>query len=181
MGKDAMVTYPTETLDPESDDGTMPANVEALAKSVVGHRIVKAAQEPLKAEDADDFGAMMLVLTLDDGRRVSLANHGECCAYTALASFLLHPESVDHIITGVGTTGEFTEWHIYADFGDVLTLSVDWSCGNPFFYGYGFTIQVCDVSGSKLFTSTNFNLQQKMLGIDRRAREIQEMKDAERR
>jgi hypothetical protein len=166
MGKDAMVTYPTETLDPESDDGTMPANVEALAKSVVGHRIVKAAQEPLKAED---------------GRRVSLANHGECCAYTALASFLLHPESVDHIITGVGTTGEFTEWHIYADFGDVLTLSVDWSCGNPFFYGYGFTIQVCDVSGSKLFTSTNFNLQQKMLGIDRRAREIQEMKDAERR
>ena len=43
---------------------------------------------------------------------------------------------------GVGTTGEYTRWHIYADLGDVLELTVGWSCGNPFYYGYGFYIDV---------------------------------------
>jgi hypothetical protein len=56
----------------------------------------------------------------------------------------LHPERVDHIITGVGTTGGYTTWHIYADMGDVLELSVGWSSGNPFYYGYGFDISVVE-------------------------------------
>jgi hypothetical protein len=71
-----------------------------------------------------------------------LVGNGDCCAYTELESFLLHPELVDHIITGVGTTDGYNTWHIYADIGDVLELSVGWSSGNPFYYGYGFDIQV---------------------------------------
>jgi hypothetical protein len=54
---------------------------------------------------------------------------------------------VDHIILGVGTTDGYTTWHVYADAGDVLELAVGWSCGNPFYYGYGFTITVDDGSG----------------------------------
>jgi hypothetical protein len=69
---------------------------------------------------------------------------GDCCAYTELESFLLNPELVDHVITGVGTTDGYQTWHVYADMGDVLKLDVGWSCGNPFYYGYGFTIRVVD-------------------------------------
>jgi hypothetical protein len=51
-----------------------------------------------------------------------------------------------HIITGVGTTDGYATWHIYADMGDVLELSVGWSCGNPFYYGYGFDISVKELT-----------------------------------
>jgi hypothetical protein len=133
--------YPIEELDADEDDGTMPANVATLAQAVVGHRIVKA--EKVEMSSGRWWKAKRgLVLTLDDGTRVTLANDGDCCAYTELDNFLLHPDRVDHIITGVGTTGEYTRWHIYADLGDVLELNVSWSCGNPFYYGYGFWIQV---------------------------------------
>ena len=138
-----MSTYPTEILDDDhEDDGTMPENVAELAAGVVGHRIVKAERGQVKGRYYGTTDA--LILTLDTGRRVSLADTNDCCAFTEVASFLLHPEAVDHIITGVGTTDGYTQWHIYADFGDVLSLSVGWSAGNPFYYGYGFDIQVED-------------------------------------
>jgi hypothetical protein len=66
------------------------------------------------------IGPEQFVITLDDGRRVKLADTSDCCAYTELREFLLHPEAVDHAILGVGTTGDYTTWHIYADFGDVM-------------------------------------------------------------
>lgn len=123
-----MDRYPTEVLDVDSDDGTMSNSVADLADAVIGHRIAGIEQNQ--------------VLVLDDGTRVRLIGGSDCCAYTELESFLLHPEMVDHVITGVGTTDGYTTWHIYADMGDVLELTVAWSCGNPFYYGYGFTIQV---------------------------------------
>ncbi len=110
----------------------MPANVAELEEAVVGHRIVSAGYG-----DNGEF-----VITLDDGSSVELASSGDCCAYTELEEFLLHPDKVDHIIMGVGTTDGYTTWHIYADFGDVMKLTVGWSAGNPFYYGYGFNIQV---------------------------------------
>lgn len=122
-----MVNYPVEELDPNEDDGTMPANVEELASYVVGHRIVSVVGN---------------VITLDNGKTVTLIPGGDCCAYTELEGFLLHPEMVDHIITGVGTTKGYSRWHIYADMGDILELSVGWSAGNPFYYGYGFYTDV---------------------------------------
>lgn len=123
--------YPFEVLGPEDDNGTMPANVAELEQAVVGHRIVGFEQNGASG-----------VITLDSGQRVTLADDGDCCAFTQLESFLLHPDRVDHIITGVGTTGGYTTWHIYADMGDVLELGVGWSPGNPFYYGYGFYINV---------------------------------------
>lgn len=134
--------YPEEYLDPNEDNGTMPENLASLREAVVGRRIVSAEQEEVQGT----YRAMGkgLVITLDDGRKVTLADTEDCCAFTSLDKFLLHPERVDHVITGVGTTDGYTVWHIYADFGDIMELEVGWSCGNPFYYGYGFDIQVID-------------------------------------
>lgn len=136
-----MTSYPVEILGENDDDGTMPNNVAELAGVVVGHRIVSVENTPTK-----QYSLSKTVLTLDDGRRVNLLGELNCCAYTEVKEFLLHPEMVDHVITGVGTTAGYTTWHIYADYGDILELTVDWSCGNPFYYGYGFTIQVEEIS-----------------------------------
>jgi hypothetical protein len=38
--------YPTEVLDEDDDDGTMPANVAELEKVVIGRRIVSAEKRP---------------------------------------------------------------------------------------------------------------------------------------
>ncbi len=135
-----MPTYPTEILDGDTDDGTMPENVADLANAVVGHRIISA--EKRAAQDRYYGTECALILTLDNGKQVELVNTDDCCAHTELESFLLHPESVDHIITGIGTTDSYETWHIYADMGDILELKVGWSCGNPFYYGYGFDIRV---------------------------------------
>lgn len=125
--------YPEETLGPDDDDGTMVDSRDALADAVVGHKIVSV-------EKTGDSGT----ITLDNGKRVRLVGTSECCAFTELEAFLLHPEMVDHVIVGVGTTDQYQTWHVYADAGDVLKLTVDWSCGNPFYYGYGFDITVED-------------------------------------
>jgi hypothetical protein len=132
-----------EVLGPDEDNGTMPENVATLREAVVGQRIVKAEQGEV-GTDGWGYRASRspFVITLDNGKRVELRDSDDCCAYTELSSFLLHPERVDHIITGVGTSGGYTTWHIYADMGDVLELSVGWSSGNPFWYGYGFDISV---------------------------------------
>jgi hypothetical protein len=145
--------YPVETLDAEEDNGTMVENVDELREHVVGHRIVSAEHGTarvvetgwngkLRTRDGDGF-----IITLDNGEKVLLESNYDCCAYTQLESFLLHPEMVDHIITGVGTTDHYETWHIYADLGDVLELKVGWSAGNPFYYGYGFSINVIPIDG----------------------------------
>lgn len=134
-------TYPIEILAADDDDGTMPDNVAKLAADVVGRRIVSAEKDEVATSwGGSGYG---LVLTLDDGTRVEVADTSDCCAYTELKSFFLDPNSIDHVITGVGTTDGFTVWHIYcADYGDLMRLEVGWSCGNPFYYGYGFDISV---------------------------------------
>jgi hypothetical protein len=136
--------YPIEDLDGDyEDDGTMPQNVAELKEAVVGRRIVKAENEEVPGRR---YGKTTgLVLTLDDGKRVMLRDTDDCCAHTYVESFLLHPERIDHAILGVGTTDGYTKWHIYADLGDVLELEVKWSCGNAFYYGYGFDITVEDL------------------------------------
>lgn len=132
------MSYPIEQLDPDYDNGTMPGNVADLSAAVVGHRIVSAVKRRAESWRVPD----RLVLTLDDGTTVTLGETDDCCAFTAIEKFWLDPASVDHIITGVGTTDTYTVWHIYADFGDIMRLDVGWSPGNPFYYGYGFTITV---------------------------------------
>lgn len=135
--------YPTEVLDANDDNGTMPQSLAALEKVVVGHKILRVEtgrvtfENSYGGEDTADT-----VLVLDNGMRVGLVEVSDCCAFTEIENLLLHPESVDHVILGVGTTNGYSKWHIYADFGDVLELNVNWSCGNPFYYGYGFDILV---------------------------------------
>lgn len=136
----AMNNYPVETFEDEDTvdldrliirDETLHDNVVQLEDAVVGHRIVSA--------EATEYGG--LKITLDSGKQVFLSETNECCAYTELENFLLHPDKVDHIITGVGTTNGYTNWHIYADMGDVLELTVGWSAGTSY-YAYGFYITV---------------------------------------
>ncbi len=130
--------YPIEVLDEDKDDGTIVENLATLGSHVIGHRITKAERQ--RREDKCN----VLVLTLDDGTQVELADTGvgSTDGYTSLDAFFLDPASGDHIITGVGSTDGYTVWHIYADWGDILRLELGWSRGNPFYYGYGFDINV---------------------------------------
>ena len=134
--------YPIEVLDEDKDDGTIVENLATLGSHVIGHRITKAERQPREDKYKRHGKQDVLVLTLDDGTQVELADTGDCCAYTSLAAFFLDPASVDHIITGVGSTDGYTVWHIYADWGDILRLELGWSCGNPGYYGYGFDITI---------------------------------------
>jgi hypothetical protein len=136
-----MTSYAPEILDEDDDNGTMPTSRDELAQAVVGHRIVSA----VTVKGGGSYGTDILVLTLDTGAQVRLEEESDCCAYTQVEAFLLHPERVEHVITGVGTTEGFTKWHIYADLGDVMELTVGWSCGNPFYYAYGFGITVTPI------------------------------------
>lgn len=140
--------YPPESLDPNSDDGTIVSNKETFEEQVVGHRIVKAVKSGFE-----------FYLTLDSGRIVKLVNSSDCCAGTWLEKFVRNPEAVDHVITGVGTTEEYTKWHVYADLGDVLTMTVGWTCGNPFYYGYGFEILVKDPVASQTWSADDGTVQ----------------------
>lgn len=135
--------YPEEHLDSDIDDGTMPSSRQELADAVVGHKIVKVEEAVVPG---NYYGrSTATVITLDNGKQVELLSTDDCCAVTEVKSFLLHPDRVDHMIMGVGTTENYDRWHIYADLGDVLELNVNWSPGNPFYYGYGFEIRVRDV------------------------------------
>lgn len=138
--------YPIE--DPDIDEcGRVVQSVEKLTDEVVGHRIVSAEKQKVVNPNRSWYGATeAFVITLDNGKQVQLFNSGDCCAFTELESFLLHPELVDHVILGVGTTDEYRVWHIYADMGDILQLTVGWSYGNPCYYSYGFDIRVVDVT-----------------------------------
>lgn len=139
--------YEVETLDPDEDDGTMVNSKDLLAEAVVGRRIVSVEMNVIPEEGVFHYAwGGCHRITLDNGRRVYMQEESDCCAFTELQAFLLHPDAVNHMITGVGTTDGYTTWHIYADMGDILQLTVGWSAGNPFYYGYGFNIRVVDPS-----------------------------------
>lgn len=136
-----MTNYPVEMLDEDYDDGTMPENVATLSEAVVGHKIASVYLEDPSENDYYSAGKNFII-ELDNGAKVRLKSGGACCAYTELEKFLLNVNYVDHIIAGVGTTDGYNTWHIYADMGDVLELTVGWSAGNTGYYGYGFRIEV---------------------------------------
>ena len=135
--------YPIEELGYDYDDGTMPGRIQELSQAVVGHRIVKVEKDI--PADTPWYSTKATHITLDNGTQVQLIDNGDCCAYTEMEAFLLHADRVDHIITGVGTTDEYNTWHIYADMGDVLELTVGWSAGNAGYYAYGFDLKVVPI------------------------------------
>lgn len=134
--------YKKETAPTEYEDDTLTNNVAHLRDEIVGHKIVSADYELVFHSGCGTEKAF--VITLDNGKKVALHDTDDCCAYTELKTFFLHPDKIDHVITGVGTTGDFDTWHIYADMGDVLELTVGWSEGSGY-YGYGFNIEVQDI------------------------------------
>jgi hypothetical protein len=113
------------------DDGTMPANVEELRNIVVGRRITKV-------ECIGD----LVVLTLDNDTKATLRDTDDCCAYTKMTKVIQHMDHIDHVITDVTADKDYNTWHILADGAAVVELMVDWSPGNPFYYMYGFAIDV---------------------------------------
>lgn len=145
-----MINYPVENLSEDEDDGTMPESRAALEAAVVGHRIVSFEKIEGWTETNERgyprYHQPYHLITLDNGKQVEMEGGGDCCAYTEVEEFLLHADRIDHVITGVGTTDQYNTWHIYADMGDVLELKVGWSCGNPFYYGYGFIVRVKELS-----------------------------------
>lgn len=142
--------YVDPTVDSDEDDGTMPANIAEFADHIIGRRIVKVEPKvtemtrPYRAWPDMTQMATFARLTLDNGKTVQLSDGGDCCAYTDLEEVIQHLPSLDHVITSVTTTDGYTRWHILADMGEVLEFKVDWSCGNPFYYTYGFEIAVTD-------------------------------------
>lgn len=131
----------------ETSDETMQENAKELEDLVVGHRIVAAHVMSRKTKGfnpgypSDEW----FEIVLDNNKRVKLIDSSDCCAYTDLKDFLLNPQDLNHVITGVSTEEGFTKWHIYSDAINVLSLDVEWSEGNPYFYGYGFDIEVEDI------------------------------------
>lgn len=138
--------YPEEDLtggDWAEDDGTMPQNVKDFEKSIIGHRIVKVEKN---VYNPDAWYGPKTIFTLDNGKKVSLVDTNDCCAYTSVEDVILtNLAEVEHAVLGVGTTNGFKTWHIYCSLGDIMQLKVGWSSGNPFYYGYGFEIAVEDV------------------------------------
>ena len=128
--------FPPVSSSYDDDDGTMPKNAEQLAREVVGHRIVSVTK------GQNTYEPYYYELTLDDGRVVELHETSDCCAFTEVREIVEHLPSIDHIITAVRPNSSYTEWHLVADFGAVMTLKVEWSSGNPFYYGYGIDIRV---------------------------------------
>jgi hypothetical protein len=115
----------------DDDDGTMPQNVSAFADAIVGHRITSVIKE-----------GWSTLFTLDTGTVVRLSDQDDCCAYTQMESVLANIAGLDHVITRVEPSEDYSRWHILADFGQVLELNVGWSAGNPFYYTHGFSISV---------------------------------------
>lgn len=137
--------YPPDQLAGYEDDGTMPDNVKDLENILVGRKIIKAETGKRTYNNGwYETNQEGLILTLDNGKEFIVADTNDCCAYTQLESFLLHPENIDHAITGVETQDGYTKWFILADMNHVLDLNVEWSSGNPFYYGYGFEIAVTE-------------------------------------
>ena len=136
------------------DDGTMPDNVSEFADAIVGHRIVKvernktvrtggtAWRERPRTVHAD------VVFTLDTGQMVALAPGGDCCAFTELDDIVGNLADVDHAVTQVKPSPGYDEWYILADYGEMMRMKVGWSPGNPFYYGYGFSIHVIPVEAT---------------------------------
>lgn len=135
--------YPEEILGEDEDNGTMVDSLKNLREAIIGHKIVAVRRGSLKTANYWDIRDGTALL-LDTGQIVWMDEEGDCCAYTSVNKIIERLPSIEHAITGVGTTNGYQTWHIYADLGDVMELDVSWSCGNPFYYGYGFNITVYD-------------------------------------
>jgi len=120
--------YEAETLKEAAED---------LRTAVVGRRIVAVETETLA------YGREQDVLTLDNGKQVTLEGYGDCCAWAG-ADIVGELVQHDNAITSVTTTENGEEWFVYVGAVPVLEFSASASEGSGY-YGYGISINVRDV------------------------------------
>lgn len=130
------MTYDDE-YDQRYESEVMGGCVEELANSVIGRRIVRVE----KVKGAKYHEESGIRLTLDNGDQVNVWDTDDCCAYTQVSDFRFL-ENVDNVITSVTSDDGFEKWFVYAGAVPVLEMDVDWSPGNPYYYGFGFSINV---------------------------------------
>lgn len=128
----------TDYVSPYDDDGTIVENLNSFNDAMVGRKIV--AVERIKPADRPYHS--VTTFTLDDGSCVELSDTDDCCAYTQMSGIIEKLPDITHAITGVVSSDGYQNWHIMADLGEIMELKVGWSSGNPFYYGYGFAINV---------------------------------------
>lgn len=126
-----------DELDKDYETEVMQGSVDELAAAVVGERIVSID----RSEPYHRGSGMNTILTLGSGRRVKVTDTDDCCAFTEVEAFEFLEEG-NHVITRVEAEDGFTRWFIYADSIPVAKLGVEWSPGNPYYYGFGFSITV---------------------------------------
>jgi len=132
------------------------SSLEAFRKNVIGHKIVSVERtahiegEIVNAgrgmfDDDSHSGVADLVLTLDDGRKVGLVEHSECCAYSQVRKVIINLPTMDHVITNVTQQDGHMMWHIMAGMDDVLDVNLDWDEGSGY-YTYGLRVVVQEAS-----------------------------------
>lgn len=137
------MSYIDDVYDADYEQEVMQGSVDVLAENLVGQRIVSVERTNVP-EDTRRYGrSQVTVFTLANGKKVNLYDTDDCCAFTEVESFKFL-ENVDNAITRVEASDGFSVWHIYAENIPVATLDVEWSPGNPYYYGFGFEVQVED-------------------------------------
>ena len=122
-------------------EAPLAGNHAELTDALVGRKIVKVETDVKDDEYSYSYGEAT-VLTLDNDVQVRIRDTSDCCAYTEMENVIQHLPELDHVITNVTADDGYERFHIFADLGEVLELQLSWSEGNPFYYGYGFYIDV---------------------------------------
>jgi hypothetical protein len=128
-----MTKYPNaEEFGDEND--VMPGNCKEFADNIIGHKITEVDFSGGRYSGEASF-------TLDNGKKVTLHATSDCCAGTDVYDLIQKLPTLDHVITAVKPSKDYTVWHIMAGMNEVLELGVSWSAGSGY-YMYGFNIEV---------------------------------------
>lgn len=144
----------------EYDDGQQASIKDNLEAALVGRKVVDML--PRKTElfaltDLEEAAEALnrtipkgqLILVLDNGTLVRIEEQSDCCAWTSIDEVKRNLHLVDNVITSVNMSEDLCEFYILTDFGQAMHLSTSFSCGNPFYYAYGLTIEVLSVEEYK--------------------------------
>lgn len=140
----------------EYDNGQQASIKDNLEAALVGRKVVdvlprKSQLFTLTAieEAAEALNRTIpkgqLILVLDNGTLVRIEEQSDCCAWTTIDKVKRNLHLVDNVITSVNMSEDLCEFYILTDFGQAMHLSTSFSCGNPFYYAYGLTIEVLKI------------------------------------
>lgn len=138
-----------DEYDPEYEAEVMQGSVNEFSQRVVGEKIVAVERRDVEFDEDGYVGygrPKETVFTLSNGHQVILGDTEDCCAFTEVEDFEFLTLT-DHAITRVETDEGFQDWFIYAESVPVVNLKVAWSPGNPYYYGFGFTVRVKENNG----------------------------------